>query len=149
MIQLPDPTTLTKKQRERAERLLPDGKPRWMRIYDNGGETTDRYTVVFTGRYRSIGCKRGERPQGEHPARCMSDAPTHPQGFCMWNSYSQPCDTYPPGGRGWAWPPRVGRKCHLGTRISFDDLPAICQKIAVLDYCELWNIPVPDWVPYP
>jgi hypothetical protein len=134
---------MNKRQRERIERLLPNGLPRYLRIYDNGGETADRYTVVFTGNYRIRGLKRGERPQGQHPALCMSGSPTHPQGVCMWNEYSQPCDTYGEGGRGYKWPPAIGRKNHLGTRIDFDDLPVACQRIALKDYCELWDLPNP------
>jgi len=32
----------------RAERFMPDGVPKNIRIYDNGGITLDRYTVVFS-----------------------------------------------------------------------------------------------------
>ena len=31
---------------QRKENLLPQGTPRYVRCYDNGGETADRYTVV-------------------------------------------------------------------------------------------------------
>lgn len=36
----------------RMKALMPDGVPRYIRCYDNGGVTADRYTVCFTGRYR-------------------------------------------------------------------------------------------------
>jgi hypothetical protein len=31
--------------------LMPNGVPKYVRVYDNGGKSFDRYTVVFTGRY--------------------------------------------------------------------------------------------------
>ena len=33
---------MTKQATQRAERLAPGGIPRYMRVYDNGGETIDR-----------------------------------------------------------------------------------------------------------
>jgi hypothetical protein len=68
-------------------------------IYDNGGETFDRYTVCL----------------GETDARnlgeClgMSEIPTHPQGFCQ-HGYA---DFGP----------------HLGRKIGLADLPIECQKV--------------------
>src|SRR5215204_3932233 len=32
----------------KREKLLPDGVPRYVCLYDNGGVTTERYTAVFT-----------------------------------------------------------------------------------------------------
>ena len=32
--------------------LFKSGAPRYVRCYDNGGKSIDRYTAVFTGRYR-------------------------------------------------------------------------------------------------
>lgn len=52
----------------RAERFMPNDVPRYVRIYDNGGETADRYTVVFTG-----------LRTGWHQLLSMSAAPFHPQ----------------------------------------------------------------------
>ena len=34
---------------DRKERLFPDGVPRYLCCYDNGGVTAERYTAVFTG----------------------------------------------------------------------------------------------------
>ncbi len=39
------------KQEVRKASLVPNGIPRYVRCYDNGGESFDRYTVVFTGLY--------------------------------------------------------------------------------------------------
>ena len=45
-----------------------------VRVYDNGGRTLDRYTVIY--------------PDGN--ARTMSSRPLHPQGVCMWAGHVQP-----------------------------------------------------------
>ena len=42
---------MNKKQQKRYNNLLPEGKPRYIRCYDNNGKSFDQYTVVFTGRY--------------------------------------------------------------------------------------------------
>lgn len=48
-----------------------------VRIYDNGGKTFDRFTVVYMN-----------EPEGEglYGARGMSEHPFHPQGFGMYCS---------------------------------------------------------------
>jgi len=74
------------------------------RIYDNGGKTLDRYTVVYMFEV--------ERP-GLYGARGMCSHPTSPQGFGCYTS---------------AMPGR-----HLGKRISFDKLPIDCQKLVLAD----------------
>lgn len=68
-----------------------------IRVYDNGGATADRYTVVLA--------KRGYEMANpaHHPMLSMSEYPNHPQGVSMF-------------GEG-----RIGR--HLGKRIKFYDLP--------------------------
>lgn len=138
---------MTKTQQAREAKLLPAGTPRWVRVYDNGGPdaedgSIDRYTVVFTGKYRTIGLKRGERPQCGYLYVGMSGAPFHPQGFCQHGETSwQPCDTIKTRDGGeWTWPPAIGRRCHLGKRIRFEDLPADCQRATLQDYRELWNL---------
>lgn len=99
-------------------------EPRWVRVYDNGGETADRYTVVYTGR-RGGGIYLG-----------MNEHPTHPQGFGQHGEA-------PNGGRidaprgGWA--PAIRRSCHLGKRIPWTDLPEECQRVAFRTYRELWG----------
>jgi len=72
-----------------------------IRIYDNGGKTFDRYTVVFID--------RPERKVNHFECLGMSDNPFHPQGF---------------GQHSTAVPGR-----HLGKRIKFDELPFPCQKL--------------------
>lgn len=76
-----------------------------IRIYDNGGETIDRYTVVYMD--------EPERSHGNFAARAMSEDPFHPLGFGQWCSAT-------PGP-------------HLGRRIKFEDLPTDCQKLVLQD----------------
>lgn len=99
----------------RAERFMPGGTPKYIKIYDNGGETIDRYTVVFT--WLKIG-------------RCvyvgMSGSPFNPQGFCQHGEHTERID-YP-------------RYSHLGKKITFADLPIDCQKVVIEDYKEMWRI---------
>ena len=73
-----------------------------LRIYDNGGKSFDRYTVVFLN-----------RPEygGMFECLAMSENPFHPQGFGMHAMAML-------GG-------------HLGKRIRFDQLPADCQRAAL------------------
>ena len=75
-----------------------------IRIYDNGGETFDRYTVIYM-----------DTPEGRglYGARGMSERPFHPQGFGMY------CTAAP------------GR--HLGRRIAFEALPQDCQRLVISD----------------
>lgn len=73
-----------------------------VRIYDNGGQTFDRYTAVYMN-----------EPEGRglYGARGMSENP--------FEGFGQYCSATP------------GR--HLGKRISFDALPAPCQKLVLSD----------------
>jgi hypothetical protein len=69
-------------------------------IWDNGGETVDRYTVVVdslhTGR------------AGLFDALGLSSNPTSPQGFSQWTCAQE------------------GE--HLGKKVDFDDLPGHIQE---------------------
>ena len=120
----------------RTDKLMPGGIPRWIRIYDDGGVdeggSIDRYTVVFTGRY-----PKDKGPSGtEYPYLAMNAEPFHPQGFGQHGSSKHsPVDT--PDGK---WAPAVGRKCHLGRRIEWQDIPVDCQKLTLSDYRALWSI---------
>lgn len=78
---------------------------RGVTIYDNGGQSFDRFTAIYSGLPR-------ER-DGTFQARAMSENPFHPLGFGQWTS-AQP-----------------GR--HLGKRIRFSELPVNCQKLILQD----------------
>lgn len=114
---------------KRNEALMPGGIPRYVRCYDNGGETADRYTVVFTGRYTH---KTGRK----HWYVGMSALPFHPQGVGMHGESDRQIDTREGSYGG----PAIGKKCHLGTRVKFEELPHDCRKLVLQDYGYLWDI---------
>lgn len=124
---------------KRLASLVPGGVPKYVRCYDNGGDpeaggSSDRYTVVFSGAACAKACG------GEHPYRAMSGAPFHPLGIGLWCSdRNRPVDTYGKD-RKYAWPPAIGRKCFLGTRIRFEDLPEDCRRLVMEDYLDVWNL---------
>jgi len=95
--------------------------PRYIRCYDNGGESFDRYTVVFTG-------KRA-RP-ASFPYLGMSAHPFQPQGFGQHGEGKGYFIDRPSGG-------------HLGRRTSFDKLPEDCQRLVLSDYRDLWGEKAP------
>jgi len=112
---------MTKKQAERIKNLLPNGIPKHIRVYDNGGETADRFMVVFTGRY---GHKTGKNTW----ILTMSAAPFSPQGVGIHS-------TMPYNQR-----PDVPTYSHLGKKIKFTNLPEDCQKCVLQDYKYLWDL---------
>ncbi len=122
---------MTKSQRQ--NNLLPNGQPKYVRCYDVAGSheagqqpAFDRFTVVFTGKYR-----KGANFQYVG----MSEFPFHPQGFGQHGESSSQIDVNKSG-----FAPAVGRRCHLGKRIPFSDLPPDCQKLVLRDYKEIWNL---------
>jgi hypothetical protein len=79
-----------------------------IRIFDNGGKTADRYSVIYL-----------DEPQGSgqygtlYAGVGMSSNPFHPQGVGMHGEFL-------PGK-------------HLGKKIAFSVLPADCQKLVLTD----------------
>ncbi|RLD00147.1 MAG: hypothetical protein DRI46_08025 [Chloroflexi bacterium] len=71
-------------------------------IYDNGGRTFDRYTVVYNEHFT------WDKTDGLFVCLGMSGNPFHPQGFAQHSSAM------------------VGP--HLGKQIEFTDLPKDCQE---------------------
>jgi hypothetical protein len=130
---------MTKREADRLKQLIPGGVPKWVRVYDNGGPgiflrrrpgtegpkegTLDRYTVVFTGRYR-------HKTARQSIYLAMNGAPFHPQGFCQHGEHHTPIDT-----------PSYG---HLGKKIRFADLPPDCQLAVIQDYLYIWDLPGVD-----
>jgi len=108
---------MNKQQTKRINRLLPNGKPRYIRCYDNLGETLDRYTVVYTGRYT-------HKTAGEFWDVCMNANPFHGIGIHGYSDHLIDRPTY----------------SHLGKRIDFKDLPADCQELVLTDYKYLWDL---------
>ena len=112
---------------------LPGGVPRWIRCYDAGDRIVDRYTAVFTGRYR-------HQTAGEFVYLAMNAAPFHPQGFGQHGATKRHFDVDKYG-----WPVAVGKECKscpdIGKRIEFKDLPEDCRKLVLQDYVEMWGKP--------
>lgn len=128
-------TTILK---QRLQRLLPNGYPRYVRVYDNEGKTTDRYTVVFSGRYNN----RVDRTSREYLHLGMSENPLSPQGFCQLNGSQHIIDVDEKERR---WAPGYGKSNHLGKRIHWHELPEDCKKAALHAYREIWGL-YPDEV---
>lgn len=111
---------MNKKQAARLASLLPDGKPKYVRCYDSGPDSSaDRYTVVYT--------KAGD---GYCHYVGMSGLPFHPQGVGMHGEARDMIDR-----------PTYG---HLGRKIKFDDLPEDCQTLVLRDYKEMWGLQQQD-----
>lgn len=112
---------------KRLAHLLPDDVPRYVRVYDNGGETMDRYTIVFTSKRGGFYVAASANPQGIY---------THADG--------RPDAGLTHDGKRFLRPPAVGRRNHLGRRIPVTQLPSSLQYEIVKEYCELWDIPFPN-----
>jgi hypothetical protein len=105
-------------KQERKNRIYPNETPKYVRCYDNGGETADRYTVVFTGRYT-------HKTSGEHWHLGMSSNPFSPLGIGSHGSSRTQIDK--PG------------YAHLGKKIRFEDLTDECRKCVEQTYLYLWD----------
>jgi hypothetical protein len=108
----------TRKQADRKASLFPNEKPKYVRCYDNGGETADRYTIVFTGNYTS-------RTNGSHWVIGCSGDPFHPLGIGMTDEYDYLIDK-----------PKYS---HLGKKVSFDTLPEKVKQYVNQTYLYLWD----------
>lgn len=117
-------------QKDRLNRLLPNGYPRYVRCYDSG-KSGDRYTVVFNGRYNN----RETPSRREYIYMGMNAAPFHPQGICQLGYSKHLIDVK--DGR---WTPNYGDSNHLGKRIHWHELPKDCQKAALHAYKEIWDL---------
>ncbi len=107
----------SKKQLKRLESLFPNNTPKNIRCYDNG-ESGDRYTCVFTGRYT-------HKTGGEYWYLGMSDDPFHPQGI----------------GQSGTSPTQIDRPkySHLGKKVSFEELPFKVKQYVIDTYLYLWG----------
>lgn len=86
-------------------------------VYDNGGKTADRYTVLYgaphwSEDYAAYYWRIGQSPRMT-PARFMSENPFHPQGVGMYGD----CERGP----------------HLGKKIRYSDLPDKCKQCVEQD----------------
>ena len=85
-----------------------------IRIYDNGGKTVDRYTLVV--------------PSIDEPGKLdmygFNESPFHPQGFGQYSGSYMPMGSY----------------SHLGKLVSLEDLPEQAQRFVtntLFDYSEV------------
>jgi len=111
-------------KRRKTKAYTDEGVPRYVRCYDNGGETFDRYTVVLTN-----------LRIGYQMYLAMSEHPFHPQGFGQHETSQTPIDS-----------PAYG---HLGRKVTFESLPPDVQRCVMQDYRELWGQHESDPVLYP
>lgn len=115
-----NPLTLKQnKQYKRKLSLVPNGIPKYVRCYDNGGETLDRYTVVFSGNYT-------HKTNRAHWYVGMNAAPFHPQGIGQHGESEFQCVDRPTYG-------------HLGNKIQFESLPEDCKTCVMQTYLYLWD----------
>lgn len=84
-------------------------------IYDNGGKTTDRYTVVYEP--YDVDTAYHLKHERWFPYVAMSGAPFWPQGVCQHGEGRD----HPPG------------SSTCGRVIRFEDLPPDCQKVVRRD----------------
>lgn len=77
-----------------------------LRLFDNGGKTADRYTIMPPRYAKSY---RGRMP-GQFESIAASEYPFHPQGFGMWVT--------------------AAAGSYLGKRVHWDSLPRDVQKFA-------------------
>jgi hypothetical protein len=84
-----------------------------IKVFDNGGKTFDRYTVVFPLETYT------NTPY--YPYIAMSGDPTHPLGFGQHGEIRYP----------------AGRLSHLGKRIKFSELPEACQRVVLRDLADM------------
>lgn len=126
----PESHHINKRVQRRIAAFIPGGVPKKIRIYDNGGETADRYTAVLT---RSVGYLEGYGRQFFYIG--MSGAPFHPQGIGMSGEANRRIDqpTYR----------------HLGKRIKWDVLNADVQRCILQLYCDVYDLPMPADAPKP
>lgn len=106
-------------KQKRKESLVPNGTPKYIRCYDNGGASADRYTVVFTGNYT-------HKTSGEHCYLGMSGNPFHPLGIGQ-HGFSRTQIDKP-------------AYSHLGKKIKFEDLSKECKDCVMQTYNELWDL---------
>lgn len=108
---------MTERRYRRARKDYPEGV---LAVYDNGGKTIDRYTVVYTP-YNLDGGP-------VFPYVGMSSLPFHPQGYCQHGA----AEGARPTGGGWAGQASCGRV------IALKELPADCQQVVKRDL-EAWE----------
>lgn len=102
-----------------------DGVPKYIRLYDNGGKTADRYFCQFTHR-------KGEC----FPHLMMSEHPFSPQGVGIHgDAAGNNCQPYD-----------RPSYSHLGKKTRWEFLPPDVQRCIMQDYVEYWGVWTPQTV---
>jgi hypothetical protein len=91
-------------------------QPKYIRIYDNKGESNDRFTVVFTKK----------RINEEFLYLGLNEYPYHPMGFAQ-HGYTKEMIDKP-------------SYSHLGKKIKWNDLNDDCKKAVNETYQFVWDI---------
>ena len=127
------------RQAKRNERLIKDGVPTFIRIYDylnvpRPDSPQFRYTIVFTGNYRAQQKRRGEAQSGYYYLQTSED----PAVFnWLYESEKMPdalSDTWP----GALQIGMSNRK--FGRRIEWKDLPVKVKALIARKYIKLWKL---------
>jgi hypothetical protein len=96
--------------------IMNGGIPKWIRCYDNGGRSIDRYTIVFTKK----------RVNDEFIYISCNAYPYHPQGIGQQGFSGHLIDR--------------PSYAHLGKKIKYQDLPEDVQHLVAADYRDIWGI---------
>jgi hypothetical protein len=112
----------TTKAEKLAKLTHEDHSPKEVLIFDNGGETWDRYTALFTGPYI-------HETAGVSLYIGMSAHPTDPQGFGQHGEV-----------KGMVEKGDAHCFAHWGELINFSDLPEDCRAVVLHDYRDLWGL---------
>ena len=153
--------TTTEKKKARIASLLPDGVPKYIRIYDNGGGFPNfcRKDFMFFDEAvcPTCGGKTIPQPEGAGTAdrytavfsgnykgrdgRCdyigMSSRPFHPQGVGMRGEHNRVIDA--PSG----FTPKLGDVAPFGEgnrRVPWGVLPPECKRLVLGDYFAIWDL---------
>jgi hypothetical protein len=142
----------------RSERLMPDGVPRYVRCYDNGGGARWFCRPCLAFQDADGGCQTCSRklikaPRGSidrytvvfsgnfagRNGRChylaMNGRPFHPQGFGQHGESGRVIDAVS------GFPTRMGSAAPFGgRRIPFENLPDDCRAAVICDYKAIWNL---------
>jgi hypothetical protein len=124
----------SKKSVDRARHFTPRNEPRWVRIYDNGGQTADRYTVVFTGQY-----DKGGRGYGS-TYLLSSENPYGPNGIGLVDTWVRGYSGFKHDDGTWQHDIDRPRYSHLGKKIGWKALPPDVRKFALEVYADLWKL---------
>ena len=111
--------------RRAGKRWLEGAPPEVLDVFDNGGKTADRYTVVFGGPMLILPDNADDANMGNvHvPYLGMGENPSHPQGVGMWGELR-------------AYEVAVYRYKHGRERIRWADLPDAVKECVIRSIAE-------------